>query len=970
MRYTSIAKALICAAFVAAGRTCFSAAATLALTPTITPGQACPDVDLGSAFPVTITGSTDGHPNRINPACGSSRASEVVYKWTAPTAGFFQVDTIGSAFDTVLHVADGASCFGPALPGGCNDDGGSNRTSLVTVSLRQGQTVLIVVDGYGSRSGSFTLHISTAPTPTPTSSVTPTATRSPTPTVTPVPICPEVDLGSAFPVTVSGSTVGHPNRIDPSCRASSASEVVYKWSAPAAGFFQMDTIGSTFDTVLHLYDGASCFGAALPGGCNDDGGGNRSSLVTVSLRQGQTILIVVDGYGDLSGSFTFHISTASTPTPTRTRTSTATPSAAAAVSATRTATPSATPTRTVTPISTCPEVVLGSALPVTVSGATVGHPNRINPPCAPSTASEVVYQWTAPAAGLFQVDTIGSTFDTMLHVYDGASCFGAALPGGCNDDSGGNRSSLVTISLRQGQTALIVVDGYSTFSGSFTLHISTAPTPTPTSSARPTATTSPTPTVTPVSICPEVALGSAFPVAVSGATLGHPNRINPWCGPSRASEVVYQWTAPTAGLFQIDTIGSTFDTMLHVYDGASCFGPALPGACNDDSGGNRSSLVTVSLRQGQTVLIVVDGYGSQSGSFALHISTAPTPTPTSTRKPTATASAAPAASATRTATPSVTPTATVTPTSICPEVALGSAFPVAVSAATLGHPNRINPSCAPSTASEVVYQWTAPTAGLFQIDTIGSTFDTVLHVHDGASCFGPPLLGACNDDGGGNRSSLVTVSLRQGQTILIVVDGYGSRSGSFALHISTAPTPTPTPSVTSTATISPTPTATPVFPCPEVALGNALPVAVSGSTAGHPNRINPSCAPSTASEVVYQWTAPVAGLFQMDTIGSTFDTVLHVYDGASCFGPALARGCNDDGGGNRTSLVTVSLRQGQTVLIVVDGSSSRSGFFSLHISAAPAATPTNTPSAMTSNAAQVYGIARPRDGGQAQCRAA
>jgi hypothetical protein len=83
-------------------------------------------------------------------------------------AGFFQMDTIGSTFDTVLHVYDRASCFGPALPGGCNDDGGGNRTSLVTVSLNQGQTVLVVVDGYTSRSGFFSLHIAPVPTPTPT----------------------------------------------------------------------------------------------------------------------------------------------------------------------------------------------------------------------------------------------------------------------------------------------------------------------------------------------------------------------------------------------------------------------------------------------------------------------------------------------------------------------------------------------------------------------------------------------------------------------------------------------------------------------------------------------------------------------------------------------------------------------------------------------------------------------------------
>jgi hypothetical protein len=210
-------------------------------------------------------------------------------------------------------VHDGATCFGPLLPSGCNDDGGGNRSSRVTVSLRQGQIVMIVVDGLGSRSGFFTLHISAAPTPTPTRSATPTATASPTPTVTPVAICPEVDLGSTLPVAVSGSTVGHPNRLKPPCAPSTANDAVYRWTAPTAGLFQIDTIGSTFDTVLHVHDGASCFGLVLPGGCNDDGGGNHSSRVAVSLGQGQTILIVVDGYRSSSGFFTLHISAAPAP---------------------------------------------------------------------------------------------------------------------------------------------------------------------------------------------------------------------------------------------------------------------------------------------------------------------------------------------------------------------------------------------------------------------------------------------------------------------------------------------------------------------------------------------------------------------------------------------------------------------------------------------------------------------------------
>ena len=62
-------------------------------------------------------------------------------------------------------------------------------------------------------------------------------------------------------------------------------------------------------------------------------------------------------------------------------------------------------------------------------------------------------------------------------------------------------------------------------------------------------------------------------------------------------------------------MGSTYDTTLYVL-GASCTGLQL--ACNDDSFGLQSELF-IALTAGQTVTIVVDGFGDQSGSYTLNI---------------------------------------------------------------------------------------------------------------------------------------------------------------------------------------------------------------------------------------------------------------------------------------------------------------------------------------------------------------
>jgi hypothetical protein len=115
--------------------------------------------------------------------------------------------------------------------------------------------------------------------------------------------CPGIDLGSTVPQTVTGSTVGRINGLTPICASSSAPEATYSFTAPADGTDTIDTLGSTYDTVLSVLDG-TCGGAPLS--CNDDFSGLQSQ-VNVTLTAGQTVIIVVDGYDSISGSFTLNV---------------------------------------------------------------------------------------------------------------------------------------------------------------------------------------------------------------------------------------------------------------------------------------------------------------------------------------------------------------------------------------------------------------------------------------------------------------------------------------------------------------------------------------------------------------------------------------------------------------------------------------------------------------------------------------
>jgi len=105
----------------------------------------------------TTTGTTTSKSNDENPlTCGSSAAPDVVYALQLPVpVTTLQVDTIGTAFDTVLYMRD-TQC-GTELA--CDDDGGGNFTSKITLNNATAGGYAIVVDGFSSSNGAFTLNV-------------------------------------------------------------------------------------------------------------------------------------------------------------------------------------------------------------------------------------------------------------------------------------------------------------------------------------------------------------------------------------------------------------------------------------------------------------------------------------------------------------------------------------------------------------------------------------------------------------------------------------------------------------------------------------------------------------------------------------------------------------------------------------------------------------------------------------------
>jgi hypothetical protein len=184
-----------------------------------------------------------------------------------------------------------------------------------------------------------------------------------------------------------------------------------------------------------------------------------------------------------------------------------------------------------------------------------------------------------------------------------------------------------------------------------------------------------------------------------------------------------------------------------------------------------------------------------------------------------------------------------------------------------------------SAGNDVWYAWYPTCSGNIVMDTYGSTFDTILSVHDDCPEPGNDHTVACNDDGfaAPERASLVTFNFNAGQRYLIRITGYNGAMGDYTLRINDF-APPPSNDLCS----APQP----------VTAGNTYPFAVCAATTDP--IVSPACAP-IAKDVWFSFTAPATGTLHVDTCTTDFDTVLAVYPGGACPGAnAAAFACSDD----------------------------------------------------------------------------
>jgi hypothetical protein len=265
---------------------------------------------LGSALGTDLVDQTisAGVASYRDGTCGGS-GPELGYLWTAPSTSVYTFDTAGSDYDTTVYILDG-SCSGAELTCGSHP---TQDGAQAMVSLTQDQQIIVFVDSKDGAVGTFKLSIAETPL---TSEIgwcsdnqdndgdgaTDCADPDCIGATNCMGACPGVDLGSVLGANVANaSSAGWPDNF--SACSGSGPEVTFTWTAPTNGTYVFDTNGSTYDTVLHLWD--SCTGSSLI--CDDDSGLNSAAAISHTMSQGESVLVVLDSYGSSGGNFTLNI---------------------------------------------------------------------------------------------------------------------------------------------------------------------------------------------------------------------------------------------------------------------------------------------------------------------------------------------------------------------------------------------------------------------------------------------------------------------------------------------------------------------------------------------------------------------------------------------------------------------------------------------------------------------------------------
>jgi hypothetical protein len=477
----------------------------------------------------------------------------------------------------------------------------------------------------------------------------------------------------------------------------------YCYTAPCNGCTTVSLIGSSFDTKLAIYNGCSCPPEITDLMKVNDDFYIQQAQTTFPVTAGNKYLIEVGGFDSEDiGPGVINIS--------------------------------CDPETTSPYNNNCYNAqLIGNVenLPFDTTCATFDGPGHcVNSP-------NIWYRYIATVTGNITVSLCGSDFDTKLAIYQTSSCYPSAEQQiGCNDDYCGLQSE-ITFEAVAGLEYLIEIGGYNISEGGQGV----------------------------ISISSEIV--SNVPAndncynaqAVGDVTdLLFDTTNATFDGPGQCMEspnIWYCYTAITTGNVTVSLCGSEFDTMLAVYNGCSCPPSTSSLIEYNDDACNWQSEITFPGTAGNSYLIEVGGYGSQTGEGVLNITSEG-----------GSGDGAPVNDGCRNA------------------IHVGDVtnLPFDTTEATfdgVGHCVR---------SPNIWYCYTATCTGNVTVSLCGSEFDTMLAVYEGCVC--PPTLASmieCNDDFCGEQSQITFPATAGSQFMIEIASyttGYSTEPGKGVLTIS------------------------------------------------------------------------------------------------------------------------------------------------------------------------------------------
>lgn len=353
----------------------------------------------------------------------------------------------------------------------------------------------------------------------------------------------------------------------------SGPNVWFCYTASCSGDVTVTIQGAHFDTTLAVYNGCDCdITSSDRIGCNDDYDDSWLSQVTFEAVAGNKYLLEVGGYQEYTGDGYLDISCEGQPGP---------------------------PPSDKDSCENATEIGDVTDLAFDTRDATFDGPGLC------MTSPNIWYVYTASCTGEATVSLLGSSYDTMLAVYEGDNCnLTSSDLIECNDDAPGTYQSEITFDVTTGARYLVEIGGYGSSSGQGVLNISCEP------SAQPSK-----------DDCAHAqAIGE-----VTNLAFDTTNATFDGAGLCMTSpNIWFVYTASCTGDATVSLLGSSFDTMLAVYEGDNCnlvSNDLIE--CNDDAPGVYQSEITFAATAGSKYLIEVGGYGSNKGQGILNITCEP-----------------------------------------------------------------------------------------------------------------------------------------------------------------------------------------------------------------------------------------------------------------------------------------------------------------------------------------------------------